>query len=395
MSDYLNEDQRQLVDALARYLEREHPLPESGIWPEDVAHRAEASAHWSAFVNFGLTALTVDENHGGIADDPLAVHAAMELFGRHLVTEPFVASIVQGTWLLAATSDTSIKADALLRRVLAGEARIALAHAEPQTDYTLHHIESRAERIGDGWMLSGHKVDVAYAVQAERWLVLARTSGARLSQHGLSLFVVDPGTPGIRHRDYVNLDGSTGSEIWFEQVQLPSTSLIGEVHQAWLLFRQACARANAALCAEAVGAMLAVLDTTVAYAKERKQFGASIGSFQAIQHRLVDMYMQLEKCRSLAQRASGLLAQKYDVEALAAVSAAKALCCQSARNLCQSAIQLHGGIGMTDELALGKFVKRLMVISHTLGDELHHVQQFAKFTPPTQAAPAATAFLSH
>ncbi len=375
MSEYLNEDQRQLVDALARYLEREHPLPESGIVEVDAIHPVAASAHWAAFAHFGLLALSVNEEHGGIADDPVGVHAVMEQFGRHLVNEPFVPSIVQGASLLASSS--SGEAPALLQHVLEGTAQLAIAQSEPQTDYNARNIATRATSKAGGWVIDGHKVFVSNAAQAQAWLVVARTRGSATDEDGLSIFIVSPQSTGIRTRDYFNIDGSSSSEIWLDGVSVSGTQLVGAEHQAWQLLERSSARANAALCAEAVGAMSAVLDATVEYAKERKQFGVFIGSFQAIQHRLVDMYVLLEKSRSLSLRAS-MLAESEGFAA--AVSAAKAMCCQASRQISQSAIQLHGGIGMTDELALGKFVKRLLVISHTLGDEHFHLQRLVQLT---------------
>ncbi|MDH1334664.1 acyl-CoA dehydrogenase [Comamonas thiooxydans] len=381
MRDYLNDEQRQLADSLERYLEREHPIPESGIPCCAAGQPISASGHWGEFANFGLLALTVDESRGGIQDDPIAVHAIMEHFGRHLVLEPYVATVVQAASLLAATGTEQLASE-LLALVLAGDCQIAMAHAEEQTDYSLHNVSTRAEVLEQGWVLDGHKVGVRHAQHADMWLVLARTRGSALQTDGLSLFMVRPQTSGIRVRSYFNIDGSPASDIWFDRVQLPKSSLLGELHLAWPLFEHICARANAALCAESVGIMSAVLEATLGYVRERKQFGSSIGSFQAIQHRLVDMYMQLEKSRSLSQKASAMLRSE---DFLAAVSAAKAMCCQAARFICQSAIQLHGGIGMTDELALGKFVKRLLVLSHTLGDEQHHVQQFARLAQSPSA----------
>lgn len=381
MRDYLNDEQRQLVDSLERYLEREHSIPESGFLAESALQSRTASRHWAEFANFGLLALAVDEHRGGIQDDPLGVHAVMEQFGRHLVLEPYLGTVVQASFLLAAAG-THQPVSELLARVLAGGCQIALAHAEGQTDYSLHNVSTRAEVLEQDWVLDGHKVGVRHAQQADMWLVLARTRGSDLQTDGLSLFMVRPQTSGIRVRSYFNIDGSSASDIWFDKVPLPKSSLLGELHLAWPLFEHVCARANAALCAESVGIMSAVLEATLGYVKERKQFGSSIGSFQAIQHRLVDMYIQLEKSRSLSQKASAMV---HSEGFLAVVSAAKAMCSQTARFICQSAIQLHGGIGMTDELALGKFVKRLLVLSHTLGDEQHHVQQFARLTQSPSA----------
>lgn len=385
MSEYLNEDQRQWVDALARYLEREHPLYESGIVPPDAQHPGTPSANWAAFSHFGLLALSVDEAHGGIADDTIGVHAVMEQFGRHLVNEPYLASIVQGAFLLASVSNEQPEVSRLLQRVLEGTAQLAIAHSEPQTDYNLCHVVTHAEREADAWVMRGHKVFVTHAAQAEAWLVVARTRGGAMDEDGLSLFIVDPKADGIRRRDYFNLDGSSSSEIWLDEVAVPDSHLVGAAHKAWPLLERAAARANAALCAEAAGAMSAVLDATVEYAKERVQFGVSIGSFQAVQHRLVDMYMHLEKARSLSLRASALARVEGGV---AAASAAKAMCCQAAKYLSETAIQLHGGIGMTDELPLGRFVKRLLVITRTLGDGPFHLEQFARWT---QAQPSINA----
>ncbi|MBS3018057.1 Crotonobetainyl-CoA reductase [Comamonas sp. PE63] len=305
MRDYLNDEQRQLVDSLERYLERKHPIPASGIPCCTAGQLSSASVHWGGFANFGLLALTVDESRGGIQDDPIAVHAIMENFGRHLVLEPYVATVVQAACLLAAGREQL--ANEILALVLAGDCQISIAHAEEQTDYSLHNVSTRAEFLEQGWVLDGHKVGVHHAQQADMWLVLARTRGSDLQTDGLSLFMVRPQTPGISVRSYFNLDGSSASDIWFDKVQLPKSSLLGELHLAWPLFEHVCARANAALCAESVGIMSAVLEATLGYVKERKQFGSSIGSFQAIQHRLVDMYMQLEKSRSLSQKASAMV----------------------------------------------------------------------------------------
>lgn len=375
MSEYLNEDQRQLVDTLQRYLEREHPLPESGVLAADAPHPTEASSHWDVFAHFGLLALSVDETKGGIMDDPMGVHAVSEQFGRYLVNEPYLSTVVQGARLLAA-SDSDV-ARTLLERVLEGRTQLAIAHSEPQTDYGLYNIKTRATPRPGGWVIEGHKVFVSNAAQADSWLVVGRTGGQMQARDGLSMFIVDPKSEGIRRRDYFNIDGSSCSEIWLDGVSVEAAQLVGTENQAGALLESVVAHANAALCAEAVGAMSAVLDATVEYSKERMQFGVAIGSFQAIQHRLVDMYVQLEKSRSLALRASARAG--WD-GFFAAVSAAKAMCSQAARQISQSAIQLHGGIGMTDELALGKFVKRLLVISHTLGDEQFHRQQFARLT---------------
>jgi len=380
MSQYLNEERRQLVDALSRYLEREHRIPESGVATAEAPRRQELSAHWAAFTDFGLLGLSVDEQQGGIYDDPLSVYAVMEQFGRHLLREPYVSTVVQGARLLVEVADVSSCAKAWLDQMFEGRSQVAVAHAEPQTDSCLHNVQTRAEQTGDTWRLSGHKVFVTHAAQADIWLVLARTRGHVMDQDGLSLFAVDPQAEGIRCRAYCNLDGAPAAELWFDDVQVPAANLIGPVHQAWPMFAQACARTNVALCAEAVGIMSVVLETTVDYVKARKQFGVTIGSFQAIQHRLVDMYMQLEKARSLSLHAS-TVAGYGEVDVLfAATAAAKIVCCQSARFISQNAIQLHGGIGMTDELVLGQYVKRLMVIAQTLGDEQHHIQQFIELT---------------
>jgi len=381
MSQHLNEERHQLADALGRYLEREHRIPASGVAQSELPLSERGSAHWASFADFGLLGLSVDERLGGIYDDPLSVYVVMEQFGRHLVCEPYISTVVQGARILAAAAgDEKSCAKVWLDRVLEKHAQLAIAHCEPQTDSCLHNVQTCAEQLSDGWRLSGHKVFVTHAAAADIWLVLARTRGHTLEKDGLSLFAVDPQAPGIRSRHYRNLDGAPAAEIGFDDVHVPAESLIGPAHQAWHTFAQACARANAALCAEAVGIMSVVVEMTADYAKVRKQFGVAIGSFQSIQHRLVDMYMQLEKSRSLALRASAVADNQEGDEFLTATAAAKVICCQSARFINQSAIQLHGGIGMTDELPLGQYVKRLMVIAQTLGDEQYHLQQFVHLT---------------
>lgn len=375
MQDDLDDNQRMLADAVERYLEREYDF--QSRQRSLAAHKGNSPGHWAAFADLGLLGLTLPEECGGMGFDAMSTHVVMESFGRHLVTEPYLSTAVLCAQLLAHGA-MDPQREKLLSDVATGARVLAFAHGEPQTDYTLHNVETWAIVDRDGWVLEGRKAVVLQGAVADLLVVSARTAGAPLSPNGISLFLLDPRQPGVRRVDYATIDGMPCSDFEFEAVRLPPEALLGAEGEAYPTILRASDIAATALCAESVGAMSAIFDATVEYVKVRKQFRVSIGSFQAIQHRLVDMLLALEQARSLAWLAAMRVDGAGDVERQRIVSAAKAKCCDSARFIGQQGIQLHGGIGMTDEFPLGHQVKRLIAIEHTLGDARHHLERFAR-----------------
>jgi alkylation response protein AidB-like acyl-CoA dehydrogenase len=370
-----NDDQRMLADTVGRYLERAYDF--HARQQSLAVHRGYDPMHWAAFADLGLLGLTLTEDCGGLGFDATGTHVVMESFGRHLVTEPYVTSAVLCAQLLSHGAVDAQRVR-LLSEVASGSRLLAFAHGEPQTDYTLHNVETMATPRGEGWSLKGRKAVVSQGPAANLLLVSARTAGEALSPDGISLFVVDPLDPAVKRVDYTTIDSMPCSDIEFDDVPLAATALVGTLGAAYRTIARASDVATTALCAESIGSMSAIFDATLEYVKTRKQFGASIGSFQAIQHRLVDMSLALEQARSLAWVASERVDSASSVERQRIVSAAKVKCCESARFVAQQGIQLHGGIGMTDELPLGHHAKRLVAIEHTLGDRRYHLDRFVR-----------------
>ncbi|WP_255953548.1 acyl-CoA dehydrogenase family protein [Streptomyces odontomachi] len=372
MRHHLDEDQKALADAVETYLRRAYDFETNGA----------DKGHWTAFAEMGLLGLVLPEEYGGLAAGPLLAHAVMESFGRHLVKVPYASTVLLCGRLIALTGDDA-QCTALLPALAAGEHTFALAHDEPHTQHDLTDITTTAVPDGDGWLLTGAKC-VVIDGDADRYLVTARTSGDNPSPRGVSLFLVDRDHPGLSLARYPTIDGAHGADLRFDGIRLPTGALLGRAGEAHDALSRASDLACAALCAEAVGAMSAVLDATRDHAGSREQFGSPIGKFQALQHRLVDMLVAVEQARSLAWLASAT-SESDGARAASAVSAAKVKCIDAARLIGLDAIQLHGGIGMTDELRLGHHVKRLLAIEHTLGDRRAHLTRFMDLARPTAA----------
>lgn len=375
MQDDFDEGQRMLADAVGRYLSRAYDF--QSRQQSQAVVRGHSPAHWAAFAELGLLGLTVPEDCSGMGFAACSSYVVMEAFGRHLVTEAYVSTAVLCVQLLV-DGAMDAQRSRLLAEVAAGERILAFAHGEPQTDYTLHNVQTQAMPSVDGWRLSGRKTVVLQGPVADELLVSARTAGDALSTEGISLFLVDPQSPGVKRVDYTRLDGMCCSDFEFDGVPLLRQALLGAEGAAYPSILRACDLATAALCAQSVGAMSAIVDATLEYVKVRQQFRTTIGSFQAVQHRLVDMSLALEQARSLAWLAAQQVDTASAVERQRIVSAAKAQCGESARFIAQQGIQLHGGIGMTDELPLGHHVKSLIAMEHTLGDARHHFTRYAE-----------------
>lgn len=357
-----SETQLMLRDTLRRYLDDLYAFDK-----RQAALNGEAGRDagiWKALAtDLGLLGAALPESAGGFGGGPVDTMVLMQEFGRALANEPYVPTIVIGAQALLETGGT--QAETLLPAILSGDAILAAGFYEPRGRYNPADVETAAKKNGAGWTLSGHKAVVIAAPYATHYLVTARTGGARRERTGVSLFLVDAAVSGIVRRDYPTVDGYLASELYFENVKLPGEALLGGEGQALPLVEKLIDHATVATCAEATGAMQRLQEQTLDYARQRKQFGRAIGDFQVIQHRLVDMLMEAEQAQSMTLMATLRL---DDADRAKWVSQAKAKINKGGRALGQWAVQTHGGIGITDELAAGHYFKRISVIETRFGD---------------------------
>ena len=364
----LNDEQQQLKSTVERYLAsagdfaaRTRALRSESGWREAV---------WHGLAELGVLSIGLPEAHGGFGGG-LEMMAAMEELGRALAPEPVAETLFQAAPLLARGGYGH-----LLEGIAAGSVRLALAVGEEGLRDDLSAIALRAARTADGWRLDGAKCVVVAAPWATHLLVAARTSGQSGDGEGLTLFVVPADAPGVSMTPYRMLDERRAADVHFAGVEVAASALVGAEGQGLALLEEWRDRAIAAAAAETCGVIERLLDDTVAYAKQREQFGQTIGSFQVLQHRMVDMVLELELARSAAM----LACQSLDgdpARRAAAASAAKVTVARACRFAGQSAVQLHGGMGMTDELAIGHYFKRATVIEHQFGSAGWHLSRRA------------------
>jgi pimeloyl-CoA dehydrogenase small subunit len=333
---------------------------------------------WKQFAELGLLGATLPEAYGGLGGSHLETMIVMEEFGRALVVEPYAATVVVGGGFLRHGGSEALKQE-WLGKIASGESVIAFAFAEPQGRYNLADLVTTAKKQGSGYALNGHKAVVIGAPFADMLLVTARTAGSQRDAKGISVFLVDRKTRGVQTRDYPTIDGLRASEVTFDQVEVPAEQVIGHLDEALPLIERVTDEAIVAHCAEAVGAMKVLLDATVEYSKTRKQFGVPIGKFQVLQHRMVDMFMNYEQSVSIALMAT-LKLDEEEIERKKAVSAAKVQIGKAGRFVGQNAVQIHGGMGMTDELNVGHYFKRVTMIDTLYGNVDHHLKRYASLS---------------
>jgi pimeloyl-CoA dehydrogenase small subunit len=332
-------------------------------------------ANWKQFAEFGLLAAPLPEAYGGLGGGPVDTMIIMEEFGRALVVEPFVSTVVMaGNFLMRGGSEA--QKEEWLAKIAVGETVIAFAFAEPQGRFNFADLTTTAKKQGSSYVLSGQKAVVLGAPWADCLIVTARTAGGRRDEKGVSVFLVDRKSKGIATRDYPTVDGLRASEITFENVEIPASNMIGNADQGLALIEFVTDTAIAAHAAEAVGAMKVLLDTTVEYSRTRKQFGVPIGKFQVLQHRMVDMFINYEQSLSITYMVT-LKLEEDEVERKKAASAAKVQIGKAGRFVGQNAVQIHGGMGMTDELNVGHYFKRLTMLDTLYGNVDHHLKRYA------------------
>jgi pimeloyl-CoA dehydrogenase small subunit len=340
-------------------------------------------AAWAAFAEMGLMAAPLPEAHGGLGGGPVDVLVIMEEFGKGLVTEPYMQTVVLGAGALQ-LAGSAAQQEEHLPAIAAGEKMFAFAYAEPKGRYALNDVSTTAKKDGAGYVLNGHKAVVIGAPMADTLLVSARTAGGQRDINGISLFLVPKNAKGVVTRDYPNVDGFRAAEVYFENVALGADHLVGAADSALPVIERLGDHAIAALSAEAVGCLRVTHDLTLDYAKNRKQFGVAIASFQVLQHRMVDMFMATEQSVSMAYLAT-LKLDAPAIERAKAASAAKVQIGRAGRFAGQNAVQIHGGMGVTEEMRIGHYFKRLTMIDSQFGNVDYHLNRYARLTDAAAA----------
>jgi len=366
------DEQSMIRDQISRLIREQYDFDtRMGVIQSESGWRPE---FWAQLAELGLMMAPFSEEDGGLGGSPIDAMVVMEEFGKGLVVEPFIPSVVCAGGFLKHAGTTAQKEEHL-EAIMAGASTFAFAYAEPRGRYNLADLETTAKKDGAGYVLNGHKAVVVGAPWADKLVVTARTGGDRRDAGGISVFVVDKSASGVTSRDYPTVDGRRASEVYFENVAVGAEALIGAEGEGLPLIERVVDEAIAATCAEAAGAMGVAHKMTVEYSRTRKQFGIPIGKFQVLQHRMVDMFMEHEQSISMTYMAT-LKLDEGDVERQKAASAAKVRIGQAARFIGQEAVQIHGGMGMTEELAVGHYFKRLTMINAELGNVDHHMKRY-------------------
>ena len=368
-----SDDQRLLEDSVARFVRNEYEFDKRRALAE--SEDGFSRDNWATFAELGLLGLPFSEEDGGLGGGPIETMIVMEQFGRGLVLEPYLATVLLAGQTIA-HAGSSEQRQALLADLISGTALYALAHIEPAARFALDHVETRAESDGAGYKLSGAKAVAFNAPAADQLVVSARTAGQVRDRDGISLFVVPANANGVTLRPYRTIDGFRAAEVILDQVSVGADALLGEAGAALPAIETVADHATVAVCGEAVGAMDVLRETTLEFLQTRKQFGVPIGKFQVLQHRSVDMLVSCEEARSLTMMAALSLGKPATARARA-VSAAKAHIGKAGRHVGQEAVQMHGGMGMTDELKVGHYFKRLTMIDTLFGNVDHHLDRFA------------------
>lgn len=369
------EDQRMLRDGVERL------LADTYDFSQRLKHVAEpdgwSRTQWRRFAEMGLLGLPFAAEHGGFEGGPAETMIVMEAFGRALVLEPYLPTVLLGGGFLQEAGSAAQRA-AFLPRIADGSLLFAFAQAEVNSRYDLGYIETRARRAEGGWLIDGHKCHVLGGESTDWLVVSARIGGGVDETEGIALFLVDASATGVSRRGYRLQDHTRAAEVRLDAVHVPADAAIGEPGAGLALMARVVNRAIAAQCCEAVGVMSSAHERTVDYLKIRKQFGATLGSFQALQHRAVEMFVELELARSMAMYGITSSGVRDLGESNRAASATKVQLCQSGRVIGHEAIQPHGGIGMTDAFPIGHYFRRLSMIEMQFGDTRHHLAMLAR-----------------
>lgn len=372
MNFELSEEQKMIQQSVERFVQENYDLSNRiKISEEDPGFSKE---YWSSMAELGWLGLAFSEEDGGFGGNQIDTLVLMEQFGKGLVLEPFLANIVLGGGSIKRGASQEIK-DSIIPSLIDGSLQITLAYAEEQSRFDIEDVATAAREENGGFIINGKKSMVLNAESADKIVVATRTSGSQVDEEGISLFVVDADAEGIEKENFPTVDGLRASEIIFKDVKVESTSLIGEKDKGFSILQAVVNDAILALAAEAVGAMEVLYKDTVEYTQQREQFDHPLSDFQVLQHRMVDMFMEYEQCKSLLFRATMETVQDPSLSQRT-VHALKHLIGKSGIFVGESAVQLHGGMGVTEELRIGHFFKRLLVIDSQFGNADFHLDKF-------------------
>ena len=369
----LSEEQQLLKDSITQFVDKDYlfDVRQKNIKSE----LGYSSDFWKTFADLGCLGMPFSEADGGYDGGPIDLMVIMESLGRGLVVEPYIPNVVLAGGLISRLGNEEQKTN-FLPKIISGEIQMSLAFAEPQSRFNLSDVITTAKKDGENYILDGYKAVVMNGPSSDTLIVVARTSGTQLDEKGLSLFLVDPSAKGVSLRNYSNVDGSKASEVTLEGVEVSTSSLLGDEGNIYSVLEEVIDLATLAISAEAVGIMEKMNEITLEYTKTREQFGETLSSFQALQHRMVDTFMAYEQTKSLLLMCAAKLTDKAD-DATKAVSALKYQVGIAAKQVGEESVQLHGGMGVTDETNIGHFFKRLTTIRAIFGNTDYHLKRYS------------------
>jgi alkylation response protein AidB-like acyl-CoA dehydrogenase len=375
MNFELSEEQKMIQQSVERFVQDNYDLnTRISLSANDCGY---SSDFWKSMAELGWLGLPFDESDGGFGGNQIDVLVIMEQFGKGLVLEPYLASVVMSGGALKKGASESLKNE-ILPGLIEGTKQLSFAYAEQQSRFDLEDVITSARKEGDGFVLNGQKSMVQNAETADHIIVAARTSGGQIDEDGITLFLIDTNSEGLSMDNFPTVDGLRASEITLENVSVSEDRVIGNIDEGFEILQSVANDAILALSAEAVGAMEVLYKDTVEYTQQREQFDHPMSEFQVLQHRMVDMFMEYEQCKSMLYRATMESVQDPKA-AQRTIHGLKHLIGKSGLFVGENAVQLHGGMGVTEELRVGHFFKRLLVIDSMFGNADHHLQKFATY----------------
>ena len=375
MNFELSEEQKMIQQSVERFVQENYDLPKRvELSSQDPGYSKD---YWNSMAELGWLGLPFTEEVGGFGGNQIDTLVIMEQFGKGLVLEPFLANIVLGGGAIQMGGSEELKKE-MLSSLIEGSKQITLAYAEQQSRFDLEDVATSARKEGEQYIINGQKSMVLNAESADHLVVVTRTNGSQVDEEGITLFLVDSDSKGLERNNFPTVDGLRASEITFDNVEVNSERMIGDPDKGFSILRTITNNAILALSAEAVGAMEVLYKDTVEYTQQREQFDHPLSDFQVLQHRMVDMFMEYEQCKSLLFRATMETIQD-PVMAQRTIHALKHLIGKSGIFVGENAVQLHGGMGVTEELRVGHFFKRLLVIDSQFGNADFHLDKFTNF----------------
>ena len=375
MNFELSEEQKMIQQSVERFVQENYDLPKRvEISSKDPGYSKD---YWGSMAELGWLGLPFNEEDGGFGGNQIDTLVIMEQFGKGLVLEPFLANVVLGGGAIQMGGSEELKKE-ILPSLIEGTKQVTLAYAEQQSRFDLEDVATSARLDGDKYIINGQNSMVLNAESADHLVIVTRTSGGQVDEEGITLFLVDSDTKGLEKQNFPTVDGLRASEITLENVEVGIERIIGDIDKGFEILKAVSNNGILALCAEAVGAMEILYKDTVEYTQQREQFDHPLSDFQVLQHRMVDMFMEYEQCKSLLFRATMETIQDPKI-AQKTIHALKHLIGKSGIFVGENAVQLHGGMGVTEELRIGHFFKRLLVIDSQFGNADFHLDKFTNF----------------